>query len=550
MSQTIEIRQFNAQYNVARSIDHPTTIQRRLDQVVSHLLAQTLEDQLAIFNDNDNALYFIEQVHFDLPLDLTQKDDRQLATIWASAITTSIQRTISQSGTGIVVFPDRHSFVASFIEDLIQGRAWDCWYYSEFADLRSISMGQAILQVLTQDVDVGRDALIEITKRDSLDRLLARLNDTEVTSIGLQCLLPPSPRVSFDSGVWLGAIRNLLKRGSTMLQGTPAHGLLRIYCGLLRQRPELGPDVHLARFIWELLDLRQTVQQMADRSGFLRLLESDNWSVALGQLGAGMGQQLLRNLQRELTGSETVELLRDLQLEAVAMPTQQLRTAFGGIFLLVGAIVDLDLYGFLESCVYPEPDGVPKANLLLWLMALQCLGQENLARSMADRGVLKFAGLKQAPDVEWLAAYGAGLTVEMHETFGVDLVAHCGRVVAERFEYRGVADFGEPGECLRLHGVPGSPLADEVWDNTLGILSSIVLRGFGVRLGALGGSSPGYVSRNFLECGAVVSIGEAEISIGFLVCPLQMVLKMAGFEHFRWPVRWLGDRRLIFDFDG
>lgn len=549
MAQTIEIRQFDAQYNVARSINHPATIQRRLDQVVSSLLAQTLEDQLAIFNDNDSALYFIEQIHFDLPLDLTQKDDRQLANIWAKAITTSIQRTISQSGSGIVVFSDRRSFVASFIEDLIQGRAWDCWYYTEFAELRSISLGQAILQVLTQDVDVGRDTLIEITKRDSLERLLTRLSDAEVTSIGLQCLLPPSPRVSFDSGEWIAAIRNLLNRSYILLQGTPAHGLLRIYCGLLRQRPELGPDVHLARFIWDLLDLRQTVQQMADRSSFLRLLESDNWPVALGQLGAGIGQQLLRNLQRELTGTEAVELLRDLQMEAVAMPTQQLRTAFGGIFLLVGAIIDLDLYGFLESCVYPEPDGVPKANLLLWLMALQCLGQENLARSMTDRGLLKFAGLKKAPDVEWLAAYGAGLTVEMHEGFGMDLVAHCGRVVANRFEYRGVlTDLGEPGEWLRLHGVPGSPFIDEVWDNTLGILSSIVLRGFGVRLGALGGSSPGYVSKNFLECGAVVSISEAEISIRFLVCPLQMVLKMAGFEHFRWS--WLGDRRLIFDFDG
>jgi hypothetical protein len=447
------------------------------------------------------------------------------------------------------VFRDRSAFIASFLEDLIQGRG-DLWYYAEFADLRSMAIGSAILSLLTQDGDIGRDALLEITRRDSLDRLLTRLTDAEVGTIAQRCLLPPSPRV-MSSRVWTDALRNLLTRTPNLLQGTPAHGLMRIYCHLLRNRPELGPDVNLARFIWELLDLRQTVQQMASRGAFLNQLRTDNWSVALSYLERGTGRQLLTHLQRELTGTEVVGLLEDLQVDAPTMPTQRIRTAFGGIFLLVGAIADLDLYSFLQNCPYPDAQGIPKANLLLWLMALQCLGVGNLAQARHDRGLLRFAGVVQAPTPEWLADYTAQLTAEMHGAFGADLQAHCQRVIRQpdRFAYQRLSMPPEPAEWLSLHLARDSPVPDEAWDNAIGIMSSIVLQGFATRLGAMAGSPP-YLSRNFLESEAEIWVSEGSIEVHFLTCPLQMVLKMAGFEHFRWQIPWLENRELIFKFDG
>jgi hypothetical protein len=548
--QTIHILEFNAQYNVARSLDNPTSLQRRLDRIASDLLARALEDRLSHLSDsNDSAYVFIEQMDINLTLDTSIGDDLTLASTWARSLQEGIVRTLSQDSS-VIVFRDRSAFIASFLEDLIQGRAEDFWYYAEFDDLRSMAIGSAILNLLTQDGDVGRDALLELTRRDSLDRLLTRLTDTEVGAIAQQCLLPPSPRV-MSSRVWTDALRNLLSRTPNLLQGTPAHGLMRIYCHLLRYHPELGPDVNLARFIWELLDLRQTVQQMANRSAFLNQLGSENWSVALSYLERGTGRQFLTNLQRELTGTEMVGLLHDLQVDVPTTPTQRVRTAFGGIFLLVGAIADLDLDSFLQACPYPDAQGIPKANLLLWLMALQCLGVGNLEQAQRDRGVLGFAGLAKIPESEWLLDYAARLTGEMHGAFEQDLLAHCQQIIRQPdlFAYQRLSIPPEPSEWLSLHPAPYSPVSDEAWDNALGVMSAIALQGFATRLGAMAGSPP-YLSRNFLESEAEIWVSEGAIEVNFLTCPLQMVLKMAGFEHFRWQIPWLGDRQLIFNFDG
>jgi hypothetical protein len=548
--QDIYISEFNARYNIARSLENPAALQRRLDRIASNLLASGLEDRFSHLSDgNDRAYIFIEQMDVNLTLDTSIGDDRMLAATWARSLQAGIVKTLSQDSS-VIVFRDRSAFIASFLEDLIQGRAGDFWYYAEFDNLRSMAIGQAMLNLLTQDADIGRDALLEITRRDSLDRLLTRLTDAEVGSIATQCLLPASPRV-MSGRVWVEALRNLLARTPALLQGSPARGLMRIYCTLLRDRPELGPDVNLARFIWELLDLRQTVQQMANRAAFLDRLGADNWSVALSYLERSTGRQLLTHLQRELTGAEVVGLLEDLQVDAPTMPTQRIRTAFGGIFLLVGAIADLDLYSFLQTCPYPDLPGIPKANLLLWLIALQCLGQGNLEQARRDRGLLQFAGLTKTPTPEWLTEYAAQLTADLHGAFGRDLEAHCQRVIRQPdlFAYQRLSIPPEPLAWFSLHSAPDSPVPDEAWDNAIGMMSAIALQGFATRLGAMAGSPP-YLSRNFLESEAEIWVSEGSIEVHFLTCPLQMVLKMAGFEHFRWQIPWLGNRQLIFNFDG
>jgi hypothetical protein len=141
----------------------------------------------------------------------------------------------------------------------------------------------------------------------------------------------------------------------------------------------------------------------------------------------------------------------------------------------------------------------------------------------------------------------------MHWAFAQDLQAHCQEVMRQpdRFEYqRSLFLPPEPFEWLSRHSALDSPLSDAAWDRALGGMSAIVLQGFAAKLGALAGSSPSYLSRNFLESAVEIEVSEAAISIHFLTCPLQMVLRMAGFEHFRWQIPWLGDRRLTFNFDG
>ena len=546
MVQTLEIQQLNVQYNVARSLDSPAAIQQRLDRIASQRLAQALADQLAQVNDTDDALYFIETLKVDLPLELTLGDDHQLAQIWAGELYRSILRSLGSS----VWFCDRKSFIASFLEDLLLGQAWDYWYYGEFSSLRSTSVGLTIQAVLLEDGDIGRDALLELTRRNRLEPLLARLSDGEVTAIANFCFLPPSPRLTLPQtyAVWLSSLRSLLQRNIS-LTAIPARDLTSLYLTLLQQQPKLGPDVNLARFIYDILELRQTVMAMEGRADFLTQLASENWTQVFRQLGHHQGQSVITALRREVSGTAIAALLQDLQVENPPLITQRILTPYGGIFLLVGAIVDLQLYDFLQT-VFPDPWRIPDANWLLWLIALQCLGRQNAPQAKTDRALAFFAGLSSIPTLSDCQDYAAVLTsarqVDCDRKFQDYLQTL--RARSSLFNYHRVlaADL-LPAPTWLSAGEPLLP--DPLWDTTLAMISATIVRGFALKLGTLGDSSPSYLCRNFLESQAEIEVSSAQIHVRFLTCPLQMVLRMAGFDDLTWEIPWLDNRQLTFEFN-
>lgn len=554
--QTIRIQQFNAQYNVARNAiapDSSTTLQRRLDRVATDLLPRALDDKIVNSTDNNEPICFIQQMEVNLTLDPTHLDDRELAAIWADALYKGILQSLSHPDNSVLIFQTRGEFLASFLEDLLWGRAWDYWYYEEFDSLRSKSLNEVALSVLLEDGDTGRDALLEVTRRGSLERLLAILSDREVEIIADQCLLPPSPRVILPNTlpVWIENLRSLFRSGLT-LTFTLSRDMMRLYLNLLRQHPELGPDVNLARFLRDVLQLRQTVVAMNDRSAFLSYLESDNWTATLNQLGRGNGQQLLMSLMRELTGGEVLALLRDLQVETPQPISQRVVTPYGGIFLLVGAIADLELDRFLQHSPYPEPEGISKMRILLWAIALQCLGYENAIQAKRDRGLAVFAGLSKVPELTQLQHYVEMFAPAIHTAFIEQFQIHL-REQLSRPEQFGLARSLSSTSTVSLDWFCLCPesnplLPDAEWDAALAEVSSTVLQAFAAKLGAFSDSSPSYLCRNFLESQAAIEVSGSAIVVRFLTCPLQMVLRMAGFESSTWEVPWLENRQLSFQF--
>jgi hypothetical protein len=552
--QQIHIQQFNAQYNVAEtSRSHDNAIKRRLDRIATDLLARALDDQIADLTDSNDPICFIRQMEVNLTLDPTHLDDRQLAAIWADALYKGILQTLSHPDSSVVIFSNWGEFLASFLEDLLRGRAWDYWYYEEFDFLRSDSVSQAALKVLVKDGDTGRDALLELTRRGSLERLLAILSDREVEIITDRCLLPPSPRVILPNAlpVWVQSLRSLLGSGLT-LTFTLSRDVIRLYLNLLRQHPELGPDVNLARFISDVLQLRQTVAAMSDRAAFLSYLESDNWTATLNQLGRGSGQQLLMSLMRQLTGGEVVTLLRDLQVETPQPISQRVVTPYGGIFFLVGAIADLELYDFLQRCPYPEPEGISKIGILLWAIALQFLGYENATQATRDRGLALFAGLSKVPELTQLQRYVETFTPAMHAAFIEQFQVHLTEQLSHPKQF-GLAPLFSSNAAVSLDWFSlckesTSLLPDIQWDAALTAVSSTVLQAFAIKLGAFSDSSPAYLCRNFLESQAALEISSHQLIVRFLTCPLQMVLRMAGFDRDSWEIPWLENRQLSFRF--
>jgi hypothetical protein len=167
--------------------------------------------------------------------------------------------------------------------------------------------------------------------------------------------------------------------------------------------------------------------------------------------------------------------------------------------------------------------------------------------------VALFAGFDVPPRDAHLRSYAEGLTPRAHEDFAAsfraarETDARARGVLAVRGESLSARPEGAAA-FLVLVGEEASA-AERNLDASLAPVSSYVLARFAARLGAFSGSSPEYLRQNFLECRAEVEFSAGRIAVRFLTCPLQMILRLAGYENASWSVPWLEGRKLEFHFE-
>lgn len=546
---SIHVQRLEARYIVPRAREvEAASVRRRLDRVAAELLARDLERRFAALGADGEAVYFIEQMSVEITLD-ARSDDHRLAERWARALHEDVLRAINQGGSGIVRFRDRAEFLACFLEDFLRGRGGERWYYDEFAHLRALPTGRAVVETLTADADVGRDALLDLARRGALGPLLAALGDGEVEEVVNTCLLPPGPRLSQPRvyASWVAALRAL--SASVAPASAHARDVARVYLALLCERPDLGPDVNLARFVGELLRLGESLYAAGDPRRILKLVEAEDWE-ALGR--TGRNRQLLLELVREAGGREVAGLLGDLRGGAARAFTRRASTLFGGLFLLCPAMTEMGLDEFLSRSPYPEPEGATKGALLRYLVGLQCVGAANAVRARGDAGLALFAGLDGAPRASQLERYAEAVTTQTHEAFAREFRALVEKLAGRPgFTPRAGEGALEAEGGARWFSFAGKGEAGphlRALDAALAPVSELVLGAFAARLGAFAASTPAYLCRNFLESRAEVELSAERLSVCFLSCPLQMVLRMAGFEHTTWAVPWYGGRELEFEF--
>jgi hypothetical protein len=548
----LHIDHLDCQYFTGQPLVEQSVMQRRLDTIAQSLLAQVWSEWLSTAptaGDGQEAYYFIDQMTVQLNLDLAT-DNRTLAKTWARALHQDILRSLAQRKQGIIIFPNRSEFLASFVIALMQGTVWEQWYYQEFEGLRSQSLGQIILTVLTQEGDIGRDTLMTLTQQGNLDILLSSLTDPEVETLVARCLLPPSPRVALVQtyGVWVQALKRYLVNQPWGFAQSVARNLAYIYLSLLRQQPELGPDVNLARFLQELLTWHQALVTADSLPSVLELLTAENLPAVMSYSSPPIW---LAPLVGEVGGQELANLLQDMTPPASQGFVQRQLTAYGGVFLLIPTILELELTEFFAACPYREPENGSKVSWLLFAIALQCLGSENLETALADPALAMFAGLSQGLSWENLTTYGNTLASEQHLAFRQAFQSHLERLYQDTYRATllgGIADIpAAHRDQIRLatenNGL-GSP-----WDDALIAVSGIILHSFATRLGAFAGSSPSYLRRNILESQAVVERRTTELHVRFLSCPLQMVLRMVGLDSDSWQITWTPELTLTFEFE-
>ena len=340
-SPSLHIQHFDVRYRVRASSSTPAAaIQGRLDRIARDLLPGAWDSGPGPGDWGETAHLFIERLELNLTLDLAA-DNQALAAIWLRALRREIGRTAIGGGAKVLSFPDRAHYLAEFLADLLKGRAGDAWYYREFQPLAPRSPGQASTLALTEDGDTGRDALLILARRGDLDLLLGVLSDAEVERVVAGCLLPEGPRLSFPALVppWVEALGPLMREFSWT--GVLSRDLVRLYLTLLRQHPELGPDVNLARFLRDLLELRQEMANHPAGLGLMAVTRQKDSGREPIRPGPGRAQPMLELLRQGLGEAQSAAWVEDLLVHPEAGAGRRISTRFAGVFLLVPALLKM-----------------------------------------------------------------------------------------------------------------------------------------------------------------------------------------------------------------
>jgi hypothetical protein len=358
---------------------------------------------------------------------------------------------------------------------------------------------------------------------------------------------------------WVQALRSALRE--LPLTGVLARDVARLYLTILRAQPELGPDVNLARFVHDMLTLGQSMRGEQASRRLLLMLKSEDGDGAARQPGGGEERELLSRLIQQLGGQEVASLLDELNVESTRDITRSVSTRYGGVFLLAPSFAESALHELFEKSPYPKPSFASKAALFAYLSGLQCLGSSNAREARRDGGLALLAWLSAAPADAELKQYCEGLTTLMHEDFSREFQSWrreslnrrafiAGQESRPSEDERGAEGEGKDKDAwFSLFAQDEAVLPDPELDRALIPLSRAVLGSFAAKLGAFADSSPQYLSRNFLECHAEVLVSVDYVTVHFLTCPLQMVLRMAGFDQRTWALPWLENRQLEFRFD-
>ena len=151
----------------------------RLDRVMAEQLPAALEGNLEHVFGRDPTVYVLRRVDARRVLPVSSKvTDQRLAARWGERMAGDVARQIARAGAdagNLVRFDDEADFVASFVVDLLEGRAWARWFYGAFACYRAGGAAETLGRLLPELGDRLPPVLALLSRRGALGRLLAAL---------------------------------------------------------------------------------------------------------------------------------------------------------------------------------------------------------------------------------------------------------------------------------------------------------------------------------------------------------------------------------------
>jgi hypothetical protein len=147
----------------------------RLERAVRERAAESYAAALEEVFGADPAVYVLRRVRMDLTLvNAAMADEPSIARKWGERTCAAVVQTVMRHGddaSRVMRFDDTSAYIAQWIGDLLEGVAWERWYYSAFARYRALSVDDAIAAVLLEN----RQHLAAILRRLGGKRLVPAL---------------------------------------------------------------------------------------------------------------------------------------------------------------------------------------------------------------------------------------------------------------------------------------------------------------------------------------------------------------------------------------
>jgi hypothetical protein len=344
----------------------------RLDRIAATDLVNALQRRVEPLPEDDGAFCFIECLEIDTAIG-SDVNEYDVAERWAKSFWQALAKRL-RDRDGAVRFASRAELIAAFVVELLTGDAGTHWYFAEL-DAEAGSIEDRLSRALLADPDAGREALAEIHRRGYLYRLIDLLGEAHLEELVTRCLTPASGEVVFGVALqrWTAAVRALLASARFVPSGRDAEDAIVLYFEMLAARPDLGPDVNLARWIVRLLGVAALCARTPALAAAIR---DGDYTAARPILESPEQARFAGSMLQAVPPREVAALTGDIRPTSLHLT----HTSHAGVFLLARSVLALDL----EEPLSPEE---------LFLAIVEILGGTKAARE--DAGVAVFAGLER-----------------------------------------------------------------------------------------------------------------------------------------------------------
>lgn len=396
----------------------PQDLQQRLDSVVAARLAEDCGSCLEQFlNAADPAVWRIRNLALNFSLQTGFSHPDEVARNWGRRLASDIQSIVesAKQSDSVLRFPNSAAFLAQFVFDLAEGRAWEKWYYEEFEDLRGLPVSQVIRAVLLRRGLQPAEVILQIASSGRLETVLRALNEGDARTIYDSCSESASGlRQEEGLAKWTGIVLELwnaapLRAGSR--DENRFRDALRLLARTVSRFPIAQGEIRLKIVIDRLLELRHLLSQIRSASSIdamVKNLARDDLRAAVDlatRAGASDPIAALSFFAERMQGDAhwgaqaVAVILGDSQQEKYLTSKtisegQSFLSSFGGIFLLGLSLQALYFEELSDAVAEPSESPEETAAILRHLTAMKCLGRTRFADAADDPALRLFSGFE------------------------------------------------------------------------------------------------------------------------------------------------------------